>query len=114
MGQWGFYGRLFPRLPDWAVMGVLLLPGLSVFIITACNQPPFGARPFRRCLLVSMCWYAFIALLAEVLYWFLQPPQRGYFSATLARVLMYLGCISFIPLGRAYFVLRRYEPKTDD
>src|SRR5437879_214797 len=58
LGQWAFYGRLFPRLPGWVVEAVLLVPWLIVFTISFCNRPPFGPRPFRRCLLFAMCWYA--------------------------------------------------------
>jgi hypothetical protein len=113
MGQWGFYGRLFPHLPSWIVMGVLFIPWLTIFIISFCNQPPFGPRPFRRCLLLAMCWYAVMTLLAEILCLFIHPAPRGHLSLIVARILMYSGAVSFIVLVRAYIVLRSHETKND-
>ncbi len=110
MGQWAFYGRLFPRLPAWLVMSALFVPWLTVFTISFCNRAPFGPAPFRRCLMFAMCWYGTLAVLAEALYWSIQPAPRGHFSLLLARVLMYCaGAMSFFVFIRACAVLRRYE-----
>lgn len=114
MGQWAFYIRLFPRLPIWLLMGVLLIPWLTVFITSFCNSPPFGPRPFRHCLEFAMCWYAGLTVLAETLYVFVQPPPRGNFSLIAARVLIYgFGVVSFMVFVRACITLRRYETKPD-
>jgi hypothetical protein len=109
MGQFWFYGRLFPHIPTWIVWGVLFLPWLTVFTISFCNRAPFGARPFRLCLIVVMCWYAVVSLLAEAIQFFLHLPADGHFPVTTARVLMYFGAFSFIVFIRACIVLRRYE-----
>ena len=114
MGQWAFFGRLFPRLPNWLVMGTLLIPWLTVYTISFCNRPPFGPRPFRRCLLFAMGWYAVMTLLAEILYFWIQPAPRGHFSLIDGRLLMYsFGAASFFVFIRACIVFRRYETKPD-
>ncbi len=64
LGQWGFYGRLFPRVPNWAIMMALFLPCYALILITFCNSPPFGPCSFRRCLLAGMCSYAFTQYLS--------------------------------------------------
>ncbi|HEY5912836.1 MAG TPA: hypothetical protein VJA21_19765 [Verrucomicrobiae bacterium] len=110
IGQWAFYGRLFPRLPAWLVMGALFVPWLIVLTISFCNRAPFGPGPFRRCLVFAMCWYGILAVLAEVLYWWIQPAPRGHFSLIVARVLMYCaGAASFFVFVRACVVLCRYQ-----
>ena len=109
IGQAVFYARLFPGLPRWIVMGALSPPWLIIFIISFCNRPPFGPRPFRRCLLFAMCWYAVTTLIAETLYFFIQSAPRGHFSVIVARILMYgVGAVSFFVFVRACIVLRRY------
>src|ERR1051325_1277205 len=83
MGQAIFFTRLFPGLPkwvEWVVFCVLYVPWLTVFGISFCKQAPCGPRPFRRCLIFAMCWYAVMTLLAEILYFFIQPTPHGYFS----------------------------------
>ncbi len=115
IGQCCFYWRLFPDIPKWIVQGVSFIPWLTVFIISFCNRPPFGPRPFRRCLLFAMCWYAVMTLLAEAFYFFIQPAPRGHFPLFIvARVLMYcFGAASFFIFVRACIQLRRYETKSD-
>ena len=111
IGQSVFYRCLFPTSPDWdkVRLGLLLLPWLTVFIISFCNRPPFGPRPFRYCLSVAMCSYAFINMLAEALNFYVHPGPCEHLSMTIARVLMYLGTFSFIVFIRTCVVLRRYE-----
>ena len=57
-----------------------------------------------------MGWYAFVSILAEVLY-HVHPPFSDVapFSVMWARVLMYLALTTFIVFARACFLLRRYE-----
>jgi hypothetical protein len=57
-----------------------------------------------------MCWYAFVSILAEILY-HLRPlfAHVGPYSVFWARVLMYLALTTFIVFARACAVLRRYE-----
>jgi hypothetical protein len=114
IGQMAIYSRLFPRIPDWLVCGVLSIPWLTVFVISFCNQAPFGPRPFRYCLILSMCWYSSMTLLAEVLLFCIKPAPNGHFSISVARVLMYLfGAASFFIFIKACIAIRRYETKTD-
>jgi hypothetical protein len=113
MGEWFFYGYLFPRFPAWIVMAAVYIPWLTVFTISFCRQPPFGPRPFRYCLMFAMCWYAAIALLAEALNLLIHPAPHGRFPIILARVLMYLGAFSFIVFVRACVALRRLQTKYD-
>jgi hypothetical protein len=113
IGQSGFYGSLFPRLPDWIMFPILALPWLTVFIISFCNQPPFGPRLFRYFLVFTMCWYGVVTLLAEALHFFIHPAPYGHFSITVARVLTYLGALSFIVFVRACRDLSIYEVKTN-
>lgn len=111
IGQSVLYELLFPRLPQWIVMPVLFLPWLMVFIISFCNKAPFGARLFRYCLVFAMGWYGATALLSEVLQLFIHLPAVNHSSTIVARVLMYLGSLSFIVLLRACVVLRGFETK---
>jgi len=114
MGQSAFFLRLFPKLSAWVVIGTLFIPWLTVHTISFCNRPPCGPRLFRHCLLFAMCWYAMMLVLAEALFFFIQPPPHGHFSLIIGRVLMYFfGAASFFILIRAYLVLRRYENKPD-
>jgi len=110
-GQFWFYVRLFSHTSEWLLLGVLLIPWLALFTITFCKQSPFGPRPFRFCLTLVMCSYALLTVLAEILQQFHPLPSDGFFSITLARILMYIAFLSFIPLGRSYILLRRPEPK---
>lgn len=114
MGQWAFFGTLFPHLSDRLVVGTLLIPWLTVFTISFCNRAPFGPRPFRRCLLFAMVWYAVMTLLAEILYVWIQPAPRGHFSLIVGRLLMYpFGAASIFVFVRACIVIRRNETKPD-
>ena len=109
IGQGVFYAYLFPHLPKWIVTGISLLPGLIVFVISFCKVAPFGPRPFRYCLVFAMCWYTGVTLLAETSYLLTHPAASKYFSIIAARVLTYLGLLSFIVFFRVVFALRRYE-----
>jgi len=112
MGQSAFYKCVFPPLSGWIVLCALFVPWLTVFAISFCNRPPFGPRPFRWCLIFAMCWYAVMTLLAETLYFVIQPVPHGHFPLIVARVLMYaFGAVSFFVFIRACIVLRRYETK---
>jgi hypothetical protein len=113
MGQMAFFWRLFPHVSDWLVMFPLFIPWLTVFTISFCNRPPFGPRPFRRCLMFAMGWYAGMALLAELLCFLIQPAPLAHFSSTAGRLLMYsFGAASFFVFVRACLALRRYETNT--
>jgi hypothetical protein len=80
-----------------------------VFTVSFCRQPPFGARPFRYCLIFSMCWYAVMTVLAETLHLLVQPAAQEHLPNTIARVLTYFGVLSFVIFIRACVMLRRYE-----
>ena len=109
MGQLPFYASLFPKLPYWAVWIPLLPPWLTIYTISFCRRPPFGARPFRYALILAMCWYAASTLLAELLGFLVHPAPWGHFSFTLGRLLMYSGALSFMVFLRFCAVLRRHE-----
>jgi hypothetical protein len=114
IGQMAIYARLFPRGPDWLVLGILFIPWLTVFVISFCREAPFGPRPFRCCLIFAMCWYSALTLLAEMLFFCIQPAPNGHFSLIVARVLIYLfGAASFFVFIRTCIAIRRYETKTD-
>ncbi len=105
-----FYGRLFPNIPPWIVAVVAFVPWLTVFGISFCHRPPFGPRPFRRCLVFAMSWYTGMTVIAEVLFFMLAPPASGPLPIGMARLLMYLfGTASIIVFVRACGTLRRYE-----
>lgn len=107
MGLYWFYGRMLPSVPRWIVCAVLLLPWLTVHVITFCNEPPFGPGPFRRCLLAAVCSYASLTATAEAIQFAYHLAPDGEFSVVAARVFMYAGCFGCVPLARAYLALRR-------
>jgi hypothetical protein len=109
VGQGGFYKCLIPRVPMWIVLILGLPPWLTTYTLFFFNVPPFGPRPFRYALISAMCWYAAVALLAEVLNLFLGYAPRDHVSIIVARSLMYLGALSFVVSVRIWIALRRYE-----
>lgn len=109
MGLFWFYGRTVTAVPRWIIWVVLLLPWLTVHTITFCNAPPFGPKPFRRCLLAAVFGYASLAVGAEVIQLVHRLPADGSFPVAAARALMYAGCLGCIPLSRAYLSLRSLE-----
>jgi len=115
MGQYWFYKHIFPHITAWIVWGVVFVPWVTIFTITFCKRPPFGPRPFARCLLFAMCWYAFFTIAAEGLNCLLPLPPDRHFPITAARILMYGGWLTFIPLARSYIYVRRLsrEPRPD-
>jgi hypothetical protein len=59
-----------------------------------------------------MSWYATMTLAAETLHMFFHTAPSGHLSTTAARVLTYLGVLSFIVFIRTCVLLRRYETST--
>jgi hypothetical protein len=59
-----------------------------------------------------MCWYATMTLLAEALHLLIKPAPHGHFPNAVARVLIYVGALSFIVFVRDCIELRRYETTT--
>jgi hypothetical protein len=113
VGQLAFYWRLFPNVPQWVLAALVFVPWLTVFTISFCNRPPFGPRPFRRCLIFAMSWHAAMTLTAEALYFALHPAPSGHFPLAVARVLIYsFGILSIVVFVRACKSLRRYERAT--
>jgi len=109
MGQYWFR-RSFPNIPDPLAWSVVLLPWVVTYAGTFCKvPPPIGPRAFRYCLLGAMCWYGAVIIIAETMYIFKTLPPYGHFPITLARVLMYVGFIAFIPFTQACVLLRRLE-----
>jgi hypothetical protein len=114
VGQSLLWGGIFPRAPRWMVFAALLPPWLTVYTISFCRQAPFGPRPFRYCLLFAMCWYALMTATAETLHAFLKPTHDGHVPNTAARILTYLGAVSFVVFIPAFMVLKRYEAADRD
>ena len=115
-GQLFSFTDLFPHVSNKFVGAILLFPGLTVFILSFCNAPPpISPRSFRWCLIVAMLWYALAAILVEVLRIFVPVAPRGHDPVIAARVIigarviMYLGALSFIVFIRACVILRRHE-----
>jgi hypothetical protein len=102
---------MFQRVPLWMIFVALLPPWLTVYTVSFCRQAPFGARRFGQCLIFAMGWYAIMTLLAEALHLVIHATPRGHFSVTVARVLTYLGALTFIVLVRACVQLCRYETR---
>jgi hypothetical protein len=113
IGQGVFYSCVFPHYSVRISVPAALLPWLTVFIISFCKQAPFGPRLFRYCLVFAMCWYGITALLAEILHLFIHGASAAQSSITVARILMYLGALSFIVFIQACFDLRAYEGKAE-
>lgn len=109
MGQCWFYGRLFPNVPMWIVLIILMVPWLVVHVVTFCNGQCLKPQSFRRLLISVMCWYAFVTALAEVIHFFCHLPSDGNFTVTAARILMYGGGICFIPFIDVCIFIRHQD-----
>jgi hypothetical protein len=75
VGQYWCFGRFFEKAPHWMIWSALFIPGFMVFALTFASLPPFGHRPFRRCLLFAVCWYVFATLSGEALHVFGRIPR---------------------------------------
>jgi hypothetical protein len=113
MGQAAFMGpMLTPRFPVAIAAIVIALPGVVVFTLTFFKQPFLPPRPFRLCLLLAMGWFALLAIFAEgLLHFGYLPPESPKYARTLARCLMHVGWLFFLPLARLYVNSRRFEAK---
>ena len=111
IGQAGFYGSMIrPHVPLLIALCLASGPGFIVFFLTFFNQPLIPPKPFRRCLLVVMCWVAIATLLAETLAYFgSMKPDSEKNAVTLCRVLMHLIWFSYIPLVSLYGLAKRAE-----
>jgi hypothetical protein len=112
IGQCGLYDALLPSLPPWIIFVALLPPWLTVYTISFCRQAPFGPRRLRYCLVFAMCWYVAMTLLAEPLHLLVKPAPHGHFRNAVARVLLYVGTLSFIVFVQACIELGRCETTT--
>ena len=93
------------------IIGIVFsLPALTIYVLTYLNRPILAPRQFRFCLLCILSWYAFFAILAEVLCSIGYLPSEGpRFALRLLRITMHFGWLSFIPLGYGYIAIRRHE-----
>jgi hypothetical protein len=111
MGQAGLSGAVLkPHLPVWIGAFLIIPPWLIVFVLAFFWRPILPPRPFRRCLVLAMCWIAVVTIIAEA--WFLlgyMPPDSPKFAGTIGRVLMHIGWLGFIPLCWLCAVARRFE-----
>jgi hypothetical protein len=115
IGQAILLDRWHSPLGGKLLFAALLVPWLTVFVISFCQVPPFGPRPFRYCLLSAMCWYALFGVIAECSYDFQRSAQWSPLSAAVARGLIIAGTASFFVFVPAYTQLRNLElePKAD-
>jgi len=109
-GQYAFLTQLRTRVPGWLIGIAVLLPWMTVFIISLCKRPPFGSRPFRLCLMLAVSWFLLMTVTAE------SALGLGLIESTFAglprlaaRVLMYLGFGSFPFIIHTYVCLLRRE-----
>ncbi|HKI17903.1 MAG TPA: hypothetical protein VKA15_08475 [Isosphaeraceae bacterium] len=107
------YWRMFPSVPKLIILVILLAPSNIIFFITFFSRPPFGPLGLRRCMLVVISAYTLLAAGAEAgAFVFHFPPNRPELPI-IARVCMYIGTISLLPIIRVYFILRQYQVATD-
>jgi hypothetical protein len=116
IGEYGLYETLVKVHFLKVTIGIVLaLPALTIFALTYLKVPILAARRFRYCLLWVLGWFAFFAVLAEVLWsgGYL-PSDREDIASSIFRIMMHTGWLSFIPLGFAYVTIRRHESKPRD
>lgn len=109
-----FSGLVTAHRNRWVfvIVPVVALPVLVVSLLTRLKPPvlkPPLVTPRVYCglLLLAMGWYALETLVAEVLFYCnALPPDGPRFARNLARVLMHVGWIGFIPLTMLYMSIR--------
>jgi hypothetical protein len=107
-----FYLRMFPSTPKVIMAVILLIPAYIIFFITFFSRPPFGPLGIGRCLLLVIAAYTLLAAVAEASEFVYHFPPNQPDLPIVARVCMYVGAISLIPIIRAYFILRQYQVAT--
>jgi len=110
MGQallFGVFGTIASRTLAFIVFSLFLVPWLTVFAISFCQQAPFGPRPFRHGLAFAMSWYSGMTVIAEVRHHFLpSAPNRGA-AVIVSQVLIVFGFGGFVVFIRAWRTLGR-------
>jgi hypothetical protein len=111
LGQTAFMSPVVkPYLPAWMVVPIFILPYLLVFLITYFKRSFLSPRQFRFCLIFAMGWFAAVTIVAEILCQLgYMPPDSPAYGRTMARVLMHVGWLSFIPLICLYVLVRQAE-----
>jgi hypothetical protein len=95
------------RLPNWLVVVATYVPLLVVFAIHFLRAPLFSFTVHHRIWFLSLCWFAALAILSEVLRPLGLLPPGPLASDIIGRVLMHFGWLSLIPLIWSY---RAYAP----
>lgn len=113
MGQAVFLSPVVkPHLPAIIAAIIITLPCLIVYTITFHNQPFLPPRPFRICLFVAICWFAALAIAAEILnHLGHMPPDSPQYAGTSGRVFMHIGWLSLLYIVPRYVAARRFESK---
>ena len=94
----------------FALMLLLMIPGYIVFFLTFFNVSPVPPRLYLAMLLLAMSWYGTVTIICELLL------SLGEISAAndlpwkrnVARAMMHLGWISFIPIAFLYRSVHKY------
>jgi hypothetical protein len=89
---------------------LLLIPGYIVFFLTYFNVPPVPPRVYLAMLLVAMTWYATVTIICELLLYAGEIPAANDppWKRNVARGVMHVGWISFIPISFLYRSVHNY------
>src|SRR5262249_49729034 len=104
-----FYGRLFPALGSGVMLGLLMIPWIVLYAITFTRVSPCGPRCFRIVLLGVAGMYLALVVGAEIIQLLLHLPADGAYPLSVARAFMYFGCLTLIPVVRAYRQVQQAE-----
>ena len=83
---------------------LLLIPAYIVFFLTYFNVSPVPPRVYLAMLLLAMSWYATVTIICELLLYAgeISPANDPPWKHNVARAMMHLGWISFIPISFLY------------
>jgi hypothetical protein len=96
------------KVPEWLIFAPLLVPFVTVHIISFCRVAPCGPQRFAQILTFAMAWYVADTVVCELV-WLLLPASRSrVYSAVIPHVLAYGCAVSFIALMRAVRDARQY------
>jgi hypothetical protein len=89
---------------------LLLIPYLVVFFLTYTKVSPVPPRVYLAMLLLAMAWYATVTIICELLLYAGEIPAANDppLKRNLARAVMHVGWISFIPISFLYRSAHNY------
>ena len=111
LGLAGFFGPLLHRHAlGLLAAGFCMLPALLLYLALFARVM-LSTSGFRRVWLFAACWYALLAVAAEVCYARgLMPPESPTYARALLRALLHVGWLGFIPAVHAYVInFRRHR-----